>query len=88
MSGNTRKNQVTRLVTLRHRSIMSGALGLVPAPDFLRLSDGTVLPGWLSRLISVIAAAGGSSRMVVAAFPTELAGMPGRAAAARSKQRR
>ena len=27
MSGNTRKNQVTRLVTLRHRSIMSGALG-------------------------------------------------------------
>ena len=28
MSGNTRKNQVTRLVTLRHRSIMSGALGL------------------------------------------------------------
>jgi hypothetical protein len=26
MSGNTRKNQVTRLVTLRHRSIMSGAL--------------------------------------------------------------
>ena len=28
MSGNTRKNQVTRLVTLRHRSIMSGALGM------------------------------------------------------------
>ena len=28
MSGNTRKNQVTRLVTLRHRSIMSGALSL------------------------------------------------------------
>jgi hypothetical protein len=28
MSGNTRKNQVTRLVTLRHRSTMSGALGL------------------------------------------------------------
>src|SRR5271170_5285398 len=27
MSGNTRKNQVTRLVTLRHRSTMSGALG-------------------------------------------------------------
>jgi len=26
MSGNTRKNQVTRLVTLRHRSTMSGAL--------------------------------------------------------------
>ena len=26
MSGNTRKNQVTRLVTVRHRSIMSGAL--------------------------------------------------------------
>src|SRR5512140_59967 len=26
LSGNTRKNQVTRLVTLRHRSIMSGAL--------------------------------------------------------------
>ena len=26
MSGNTRKNQVTRLETLRHRSIMSGAL--------------------------------------------------------------
>src|SRR5215471_8319616 len=25
-SGNTRKNQVTRLVTLRHRSTMSGAL--------------------------------------------------------------
>ena len=29
MSGNTRKNQVTRLVTLRHRSIMSGALETV-----------------------------------------------------------
>ena len=28
MSGNTRKNQVTRLVTLRHQSTMSGALGL------------------------------------------------------------
>ena len=28
MSGNIRKNQVTRLVTLRHRSTMSGALGL------------------------------------------------------------
>ena len=28
MLGNTRKNQVTRLVTLRHRSTMSGALGL------------------------------------------------------------
>jgi hypothetical protein len=28
MSGNTRKNQVTRLVTLRNRSIMSGALKL------------------------------------------------------------
>ena len=41
-----------------------------------------------TRPISVIAAAGGSSRMVVAAFRTELAGMPGRAAAARSKQRR
>ncbi len=27
MSGNTGKNQVTRLVTLRHRSTMSGALG-------------------------------------------------------------
>jgi hypothetical protein len=27
MSGNTRKNQITRLVTLRHRSKMSGALG-------------------------------------------------------------
>jgi D-threo-aldose 1-dehydrogenase len=27
MSGNTRKTQVTRLVTLRHRSTMSGALG-------------------------------------------------------------
>ena len=27
MSGNARKNQVTRLVTLRHRSTMSGALG-------------------------------------------------------------
>jgi hypothetical protein len=26
MSGNTRKNQVTGLVTLRHRSTMSGAL--------------------------------------------------------------
>ena len=26
MSGNTRRNQVTRLVTLRHRSTMSGAL--------------------------------------------------------------
>ena len=26
-SGNTRKNQVTRLVTLRHRSTMSGVLG-------------------------------------------------------------
>ena len=26
MSGNTRKNQVTRLVTLRHQSTMSGAL--------------------------------------------------------------
>src|SRR5690348_12928758 len=30
MSGNTRKTQVTRLVTLRHRSTMSGALGLNP----------------------------------------------------------
>src|ERR1700745_1401142 len=30
LSGNTRKNQVTRLVTLRHRSIMSGALVLEP----------------------------------------------------------
>ena len=30
MSGNTRKNQVTRLVTLRHRSTMSGAL--IPEP--------------------------------------------------------
>ena len=29
MSGNTRKNQVARLVTLRHRSRMSGALKLV-----------------------------------------------------------
>jgi hypothetical protein len=28
MSGNTRKNQVTRLVTLRHQSTMSGALEL------------------------------------------------------------
>ena len=28
MSGNTRKNQVTRLVTLRHQSTMSGALGI------------------------------------------------------------
>jgi hypothetical protein len=28
MSGNIRKNQVTRLVTLRHRSTMSGALVL------------------------------------------------------------
>src|SRR5690348_14352513 len=28
MSGNTRKTQVTRLVTLRHRSTMSGALDL------------------------------------------------------------
>jgi GntR family transcriptional regulator, transcriptional repressor for pyruvate dehydrogenase complex len=27
-AGNTRKNQVTRLVTLRHRSTMSGALNL------------------------------------------------------------
>jgi hypothetical protein len=27
MSGITRKNQVTKLVTLRHQSIMSGALG-------------------------------------------------------------
>ena len=26
MSGNTRKNQVTRLVTLRHQSTMSGVL--------------------------------------------------------------
>ena len=26
MSGNTRKNQVTRLVTVRHRSTMSGVL--------------------------------------------------------------
>jgi hypothetical protein len=30
MSGNTRKFQVTRLVTLRHRSTMSGALGHAP----------------------------------------------------------
>ena len=30
MSGNTRKTQVTRLVTLRHRSTMSGALGVEP----------------------------------------------------------
>ena len=28
MSGTSRKNQVTRLVTLRHRSILSGALEL------------------------------------------------------------
>jgi hypothetical protein len=28
MSGNTRKNQVTRLVTLRHHSSMSGALDI------------------------------------------------------------
>ena len=28
MSGEARKNQVTWLVTLRHRLIMSGALGL------------------------------------------------------------
>jgi hypothetical protein len=32
MSGNTRKNQVTRLVTLRHRSTMSGAL-ILPKKD-------------------------------------------------------
>ena len=31
MSGNTRKNQVTRLVTVRHRSTMSGVLVLVAA---------------------------------------------------------
>ena len=30
MSGNTRKIQVTRLVTLRHRSTMSGALWIRP----------------------------------------------------------
>ena len=29
MSGNTRKNQVTRLVTLRHQSTMSGVLSLL-----------------------------------------------------------
>ena len=29
MSGNTRKNQVTRLVTLRYKSTMSGALNLM-----------------------------------------------------------
>jgi len=29
MSGNTRKNQVTRLVTLRYQSTMSGALNLM-----------------------------------------------------------
>ena len=33
MSANTRKNQVTRLVTLRHRSTMSGAL--ISADDVL-----------------------------------------------------
>ena len=32
MSGNTRKSQVTRLVTLRHRSTMSGVLGLASTP--------------------------------------------------------
>jgi hypothetical protein len=36
MSGNTRKNQVTRLVTLRHRSTMSGAL--VPVEEVARLA--------------------------------------------------
>ena len=37
MSGNTRKNQVTRLVTLRHRSTMSGALDPDHMPNGQRL---------------------------------------------------
>jgi hypothetical protein len=53
MSGNTRKNQVTRLVTVRHRSIVSGAL----SPCLARGAQGedvptqppgqkTPVPGW------------------------------------------
>ena len=37
MSGNTRKNQVTKLVTLRHRSTMSGALSLDAADPHVEL---------------------------------------------------
>jgi hypothetical protein len=38
MSGNARKDQVTRLVTLRHRSTMSGALGSVAGNPLRRRS--------------------------------------------------
>ena len=57
MSGNTRKNQVTRLVTLRHRSIMSGALNLgAYAPGRMASLDPSsswlyglrLRPGWFS----------------------------------------
>jgi hypothetical protein len=47
MSGNIRKNQVTRLVTLRHRSTMSGALDPgVPVVQMLHIDynpDGRTL---------------------------------------------
>ena len=53
MSGNTRKNQVTRLVTLRYQLTMSGVLGLLALSLTALTYNRDLVPPWVAITMAV-----------------------------------